>query len=91
MAGLLTEYFRYSNVQYSDSHCITLSIWVNFRSAALYHLSHYPECLADIDLALKYRYPKNLEYKLHQRKGQSLNKIGKHSEAIRLEDLTCPY
>ncbi len=53
------------------------------RSAALYHLSHYPDCLQDIDLALKYRYPKNLEHKLHQRKGQCLNKIGKHEEAIK--------
>ena len=32
-------------------------------------------------MALKYRYPKNLEYKLHQRRGQCLTQLGQHIEA----------
>ena len=48
---------------------------------ALYHAGQYEDCLKDIELALKYRYPKNLEYKLHQRRGQCLTQIGQHLEA----------
>ena len=32
-------------------------------------------------MALKYRYPRNLEHKLHQRKGNCYTKLGKHDEA----------
>ncbi len=58
-----------------------LSLGYGNRSAALYHVGQYEDCLQDIALALKYRYPKNLEHKLHQRKGQCLTKLGQHLEA----------
>lgn len=58
-----------------------LSLGFGNRSAALYHGGHYEDALQDIELALKYRYPKNLEHKLHQRKGLCLTKLGKHAEA----------
>ncbi len=51
------------------------------RSASLYHSGHYEDCLQDIDLALNNRYPKNLEYKLYQRRGQCQTKLGNFAEA----------
>jgi len=51
------------------------------RSAALYHGGQYQDCLQDIELAFKYKYPKNLQHKLHQRKGSCLTQLGNHTEA----------
>ena len=39
------------------------------------------DCLQDIELAFKYKYPKNLQHKLHQRKGSCLTQLGNHTEA----------
>ena len=58
-----------------------LSLAFGNRSAALYHAGQYEDCLKDIELALKYRYPKNLEHKLHQRRGQCFTKLGQQVEA----------
>lgn len=58
-----------------------LSLGYGNRSAALYYVGQYDFCLKDIEMALKYRYPKNLEYKLHQRRGLCLTKLAKYSEA----------
>ena len=60
---------------------ITINIFFFEIFTALYHAGQYEDCLKDIELALKYRYPKNLEYKLHQRRGQCLTQIGQHLEA----------
>ena len=57
-----------------------LSLAFANRSACLYHKANYGKCLQDISLALKYKYPKRLEYKLKQRKGQCLTKL-KYYEA----------
>ena len=57
-----------------------LSLGYGNRSAALYHISQYQDCLQDIELALKSKFPRNLEYKLHQRKGMCLTKLGLHTE-----------
>ncbi|XP_075229356.1 protein-lysine N-methyltransferase SMYD4-like [Lycorma delicatula] len=40
------------------------------RSAALFRLQHYQECLQDIDIALQSGYPEHLKYKLLLRKGK---------------------
>jgi len=58
-----------------------LSLAYGNRSACLYHLGHYNDCLQDITLALRYRFPKNLVYKLHQRRGQCQTKLGHFEEA----------
>ena len=58
-----------------------LSLALANRSACLYHQGQYEQCLQDIDLALRFRYPKNLEYKLQQRKAQCLSKLGRFEEA----------
>ena len=51
------------------------------RSACLYYKGKYEKCLQDIFLALRYKYPKNLEYKLHQRRGQCFTKLKRFEEA----------
>ncbi|KAL0994831.1 hypothetical protein UPYG_G00127720 [Umbra pygmaea] len=43
------------------------------RSAALFHLQHYKECLEDIQRALKHGYPSHLQAKLRGRQTQCLN------------------
>ena len=57
-----------------------LSLGYGNRSAALYHIGQYEDCLQDIEQALKTKFPRNLEYKLHQRKGLCLTKLGKYAE-----------
>ncbi|TRY69069.1 hypothetical protein TCAL_11285 [Tigriopus californicus] len=64
-----------------------LSLAFGNRSAALYHLGRYQDCLQDIELALKHRYPKNLEFKLHQRRGQCFVKLGEFDPAKAAFDL----
>lgn len=51
------------------------------RSAALYQLQRYRECLADIELAVGHRYPATLAYKLFDRKGRCLLALGRTDEA----------
>jgi hypothetical protein len=58
---------------------VTRTISGSIRSAALYHLGLFKDCLQDINLSLKYRYPKNLEYKLYQRRGLCMMKLGKYN------------
>lgn len=57
-----------------------LSLGYGNRSAALYHIGQYEDCLQDIEQALKTKFPRNLEYKLHQRKGMCLTKLGQYAE-----------
>ena len=57
-----------------------LSLGYGNRSAALYHIGQYEDCLQDIEQALKTKFPRNLEYKLHQRKGLCLTKLGRYPE-----------
>jgi len=51
------------------------------RSAALYHLKEYNDCMSDIRRALVSKYPKELIYKLYEREIRCLIKIGKVLEA----------
>ena len=53
------------------------------RSAVLHHLNRPNEAVADVQLALKHKFPKNSEYKLHQRQGMCLMKLGRTREALR--------
>jgi len=62
------------------SSCV--AIRYSFRSAALYHLGYYDDCLQDISLSLKYRYPKNLEHKIFQRRGLCMRKLGRYNVRI---------
>ncbi|XP_028322543.1 SET and MYND domain-containing protein 4 [Gouania willdenowi] len=55
------------------------------RSAALYHLQHFQECLSDIDKALKNGYPSHLSHKLEDRRTLCLNYVHEHKK-----DETCP-
>lgn len=58
-----------------------LSLALANRSACLYHQGYFENCLHDISLALRFRYPRNLEYKLFQRKAQCLTKLSRFKEA----------
>ncbi|XP_039285640.1 SET and MYND domain-containing protein 4 isoform X2 [Nilaparvata lugens] len=52
------------------------------RSAALFRLQLFKECLQDVDLALKNGYPKNLRHKLLLRKGKLLLTWKKCKQAL---------
>lgn len=41
------------------------------RSAALYHMQKYEDCLKDVARAYKFGYPKEKIYKLYEREAQS--------------------
>ena len=51
------------------------------RSAALFHLKHYKECLRDIELAVECGYPETTRYKLFDRQGSVYLALGNTSEA----------
>ena len=51
------------------------------RSAVFFSLKEYSKCLADIDLALQYKYPARLEYKVLKRKAECLFELGQFQKA----------
>lgn len=51
------------------------------RSAALYYLEEYEDCIHDIHQALDKKYPTELAYKLYEREVKCLKLIGKTSQA----------
>ncbi|KAJ8682719.1 hypothetical protein QAD02_018511 [Eretmocerus hayati] len=52
------------------------------RSAAFYHMERFHLALRDCDEALKVGYPKDLEYKIHERRAKCLLALKIHSRAI---------
>ncbi|XP_023343918.1 SET and MYND domain-containing protein 4 isoform X2 [Eurytemora carolleeae] len=59
-----------------------LSLAYGNRSAALFHCGEYRAALDDVQMALKCKYPKNIEYKILQRKAQCLLRLGSYAEAV---------
>ncbi|XP_038860967.1 SET and MYND domain-containing protein 4 isoform X1 [Salvelinus namaycush] len=59
-----------------------LSLCYANRSAALFHLQHYRECLEDIDRALNHGYPSHLKHKLQDRQAQCLNHFPNGTEGL---------
>jgi len=51
------------------------SIFFANRSAAYDHAGRFESCIHDIDLALKYGYPRELWYKIYKRKGHACIKM----------------
>ena len=51
------------------------------RSAVLFHLKQYSQCLMDIRLSLEAGYPINLQYKLYDRQGKCHLLLGQTTEA----------
>ena len=51
------------------------------RSASLFHMNHYQDCIRDIELALNNGYPKEMYFKLYERRGQCYWKLGKQDLA----------
>ncbi|KAF2365048.1 SET domain [Trinorchestia longiramus] len=52
------------------------------RSAVLFHMGRFEECLEDIDRALKKQYPDHLQHKVLVRRAQCLQSLGRRSEAL---------
>ncbi|KAF3705739.1 SET and MYND domain-containing protein 4 [Channa argus] len=73
-----TRDYAAAALHYSQGICFApqsseqLSLCYANRSAALYHLQHYQDCLDDIDKALKNSYPSHLLHKLEGRRKQCL-------------------
>ncbi|XP_069701173.1 SET and MYND domain-containing protein 4-like isoform X2 [Periplaneta americana] len=59
-----------------------LSLALANRSAALFHLEEYKDCLQNITLALENGYPEPLRYKLYMRRSQCLSKLRRYKEEI---------
>ena len=51
------------------------------RSAALFHLNHFSDCLSDISLALEFGYPASQKHTLHLRKTLCYKALGRKEEA----------
>uniref|UniRef100_A0A4W4GIG4 Protein-lysine N-methyltransferase SMYD4 n=1 Tax=Electrophorus electricus TaxID=8005 RepID=A0A4W4GIG4_ELEEL len=65
-------------VSYAGNKTEQLSLCYANRSAALFHLGLYKECLEDIQRALDEGYPSRLQCKLTNRHTQCVNKLQKH-------------
>lgn len=67
-----------------DRSCepLELSVVLANRSAALYHLERYEHALEDIEEASRLGYPKDLFYKLEERRARCLLGLRRHDEAV---------
>ncbi|KAM4544778.1 SET and MYND domain-containing protein 4 [Odontesthes bonariensis] len=84
-----------ATLHYSQGTCFApqsseqLSLCFANRSAALYHLQNYQECLDDIDRALKNGYPSHLSHKLQDRRTLCLKHLFVQEKARK--DHESPY
>ncbi|XP_077276488.1 protein-lysine N-methyltransferase SMYD4 [Temnothorax americanus] len=60
-----------------------LSVILANRSATLYHLERHEYALEDIEEALQLGYPKDLFYKLEERRARCLLGLKRHDEAVK--------
>ncbi|XP_018306550.1 SET and MYND domain-containing protein 4 isoform X2 [Mycetomoellerius zeteki] len=67
---------------YAPSNSINLSIAIANRSASLFYLDRWQDCISDINLAIKLGYPENLRYKLHLRAAQCYLKLHNKTSAV---------
>lgn len=65
-----------------ESHGNELSLALANRSAVLFHLREYHQCLEDIQQALSRGYPYELSYKLFDRQGKCLFVLGRGNETL---------
>ncbi|XP_033229555.1 SET and MYND domain-containing protein 4-like [Belonocnema kinseyi] len=79
------------SLQYAPMGSEELAIAVANRSASLFYLEKYEDCIKDIDLAVMWEYPENLRYKLHLRAAQCFWKLRKRKSMeeslMRVEDI----
>ncbi|XP_076297825.1 protein-lysine N-methyltransferase SMYD4-like isoform X2 [Lasioglossum baleicum] len=61
---------------YAPEHSREYSVAIANRSASLFFLNRYKDCMKDIDLAIVLNCPKKLHYKLHLRKVLCYVKLG---------------
>ncbi|XP_076624715.1 protein-lysine N-methyltransferase SMYD4 isoform X2 [Colletes latitarsis] len=66
---------------YAPTNSYELSVAIANRSASLFYLNRYDDCIKDIELAIKFDYPKKLHYKLYFRAVQCYMKLGKQNLA----------
>uniref|UniRef100_A0A4W5MCK1 Protein-lysine N-methyltransferase SMYD4 n=1 Tax=Hucho hucho TaxID=62062 RepID=A0A4W5MCK1_9TELE len=59
-----------------------LSLCYANRSAALFHLQRYRECLEDTDRALHHGYPSHLKHKLQDRQAMCLNHLSNGTDGL---------
>ncbi|KYM99194.1 SET and MYND domain-containing protein 4 [Cyphomyrmex costatus] len=79
-AASLESYSK--SVIYAPSNSINLSIAIANRSASLFYLDKWQDCINDIKLAIELGYPENLRYKLHLRAAQCYLKLGNRTLAV---------
>jgi len=51
------------------------------RSAALFHINMYKDCINDVKRALDFGYPDNLQYKLHVREARCWNYLNERTKS----------
>ncbi|KAK1137915.1 hypothetical protein K0M31_002409 [Melipona bicolor] len=66
---------------YASINSCELPVAMANRSASLFYLGRYDDCIKDIQLAIKLNYPKQLQYKLYLRLLQCYLKLGKQQLA----------
>ncbi|XP_051169953.1 SET and MYND domain-containing protein 4-like [Leptopilina boulardi] len=79
------------SLQYAPMGSEDLALAVANRSASLFYLEKFEDCIKDIDLAVMWEYPENLRYKLHLRAAQCFWKLRKRKSMeeslMRVQDI----
>ncbi|XP_076750657.1 protein-lysine N-methyltransferase SMYD4 [Xylocopa sonorina] len=78
---------------HAPANSYELSLAIANRSASLFYLSRYDDCIKDIELAIRLNYPKQLYYKLYLRAVQCYLKLGKQDLAdemlCKIQEIIC--
>lgn len=76
---LYNESVRFAPVSCSEQE---FSMATANRSAVLFHLKKYHDCLQDIELALSHGYPESLQYKVYERQGKCFYFLHMQGQAL---------
>ncbi|XP_043594924.1 SET and MYND domain-containing protein 4-like isoform X2 [Bombus pyrosoma] len=66
---------------YAPVNSCELAVAIANRSASLFYLNRYHDCIKDIELATNLNYPRQLQYKLYLRAAQCYLKLGEQQLA----------
>ncbi|XP_072909137.1 SET and MYND domain-containing protein 4 isoform X1 [Hemitrygon akajei] len=77
-------------LRHSTADCPETALLYANRSAALFHLQRYQECLEEIDRAEQHSYPPELQHKLWDRQAACLQRLDRFKEGPRVPEAQTP-
>ncbi|XP_072099097.1 SET and MYND domain-containing protein 4 isoform X3 [Mobula birostris] len=81
---------RFKGLRHCTANCLEAALLYANRSAALFHLQRYQECLEEIDRAEQHGYPSELQYKVWGRRAACLRRLDQYKEGPRVPGAQTP-